>query len=476
MNAAFDPITAIDAWLDDELDAPGQHALTTWLEADAEHAAVLARRAFLHSRLRQLHGRLLDTPPAPVELPRKRLWTVVRDFANDYWTLSVVVATLTMTIILLSLALIVPDWGRSTPNVAEVDPPRPEVVAKITATHQADWDKSSDANFKNIEMFPGERLVLNSGLAEVTFADGTVALIEAPAEVRIRDANGCDLLRGQLTAVARFKKGFVVETTLATITDIGTEFSVASGDQGVDALVYSGEIVVQCNEDDGPPGERRVVAAGDSVRVFRDASGAVVIQDRDSAAEFVRGIPETAEEATSPVPGIVETTDALRLLAKTPADVGFRSYQTGNQIVVFAEQRGVELTASLNVDFDKPGFCRNVNPDVSGIEPEIIDRGTRVDSYLIHMDSQKKRSLRGSVRFARPILGVIVDGKKLNATDEMLGSPAVRYDEYGHRGLEGDDTANPNNDTIEISEDRQTLTVGFACVTIDQVRVLVAAE
>lgn len=240
-----------------------------------------------------------DDPTAP-PADRHNPWQTIWRAANDYVALSLIISSLFLTIILLSMALWkVPD--REPAIMPEADP---VFVAEITATQAATWDRSSTGNFQNRSLFAGESLVLNGGFAEVTFADGTVALIEAPAEVRIRSGNACDLLRGKLTAVAGTSNGFVVETLLATITDVGTEFGVAADEQSVDAEVFDGEIVVERSEAKDQPGQRRTLTAGESIRIRVSPNGPVVERISSTKKQFVRvgDLEQSANDATAELP------------------------------------------------------------------------------------------------------------------------------------------------------------------------------
>lgn len=89
-------------------------------------------------------------------------------------------------------------------------------------------------------------LRLDRGVVQLTFADGAVVAINAPAEVELVNARRVFLRRGRLVPLVPPRaKGFTVLSPGGEIIDLGTEFSVsvdASGAAEID--VIDGEVVV----------------------------------------------------------------------------------------------------------------------------------------------------------------------------------------------------------------------------------------
>jgi ferric-dicitrate binding protein FerR (iron transport regulator) len=84
-----------------------------------------------------------------------------------------------------------------------------------------------------------------SGLIELTFASGTRALVEGPAEFQVMGDNAIQLNHGKLVAdVPKGAEGFSVTYPDGKIVDIGTEFGVEISDNGRSASfgVFRGEI------------------------------------------------------------------------------------------------------------------------------------------------------------------------------------------------------------------------------------------
>ncbi len=77
--------------------------------------------------------------------------------------------------------------------------------------------------------FLGEELIeLQKGLVRLQMNDGSMMLVEAPAEFRLEEDDQVFLVQGKLTAdVPKSGIGFTVRTPSASVVDYGTEFAVS---------------------------------------------------------------------------------------------------------------------------------------------------------------------------------------------------------------------------------------------------------
>lgn len=88
---------------------------------------------------------------------------------------------------------------------------------------------------------------------------------------------------------------------------------------------------------------------------------------------------------------------------------------------LFTEVEAHTLDADVAVELLGSGTLNRGGTPAS----EPIEEGTVVTSYtLMRRPADTEQSASGSVRFNRPILGVIVDS---NETDEALGASATEY-------------------------------------------------
>lgn len=269
------------ALFDGSLSAEDHRRLDSLLRSEEQ-----ARREYLeliemHAMLRrqlgavgelELPDRAMNEPPAPELARDRRSWYgALRTLSRDYTALSLLVSALTLAVVLLSLALFVPQWKVPQWNgfAAREAVERPRVVAHVTATHQATWHEESDANFRNTHLLADDDLRLASGWVEVTLTNGAVVLLEGPASLTVIGDEAVRLHDGKLTArVDRPQtEEFTVHTPQSTITDRGTAFGVAV-DEGLGTHI---EVTEGAVEVAWGAGGKRQLRPGESLQI--DLSG-----------------------------------------------------------------------------------------------------------------------------------------------------------------------------------------------------------
>lgn len=95
-------------------------------------------------------------------------------------------------------------------------------------------------------LFPGQALHLESGAAELTYDSGAVVVVEGPADLLIDDGSTAQLYRGKISArIPHASPGFRIVSSKLIVTDLGTEFGVDVGADGMAlAHVFEGKIKV----------------------------------------------------------------------------------------------------------------------------------------------------------------------------------------------------------------------------------------
>jgi len=276
-----DPLELISGYLDHDLSDAEVAELEAWVLADPEHAAIFARRATVHSQIRdalageislqlsQLRSPELFEPiggandfetqddvpgsmsdamimralvesdateePAPIQLPHNPPFdeqpVVPRRLFPRARTIRMVSAA---AAILLCLGLAF--WWISS---------RP--IASLTASVGSVWEQTEKAPAKGEPLSPGRSMHLARGFAEFTYASGAKVVVEAPATIVLNSSRRITLLRGRLTAlVPAAAHGFTVSTPAGEIVDLGTEFGVnVISDSVVETHVFQGRIQVQ---------------------------------------------------------------------------------------------------------------------------------------------------------------------------------------------------------------------------------------
>ena len=105
--------------------------------------------------------------------------------------------------------------------------PSPPVVATLTDSINAEWVNIKEIPSNGDVLRKGE-MTLIRGLAEVTFDDGAVVVVEAPAVIKLVSPKSMFVSSGKVSAfVSEYATGFTVNTPSASIVDLGTEFGVS---------------------------------------------------------------------------------------------------------------------------------------------------------------------------------------------------------------------------------------------------------
>lgn len=106
------------------------------------------------------------------------------------------------------------------------------MVATLTDSIDAEWVDMKDIPVNGDPLSQGE-MTLAKGFAEITFKDGAVVIIEAPAIIELESPKSMFLASGRISAVvSEYATGFTVNALGASIVDLGTEFGVSVEDNG----------------------------------------------------------------------------------------------------------------------------------------------------------------------------------------------------------------------------------------------------
>jgi len=162
-----------------------------------------------------------------------------------------------------------------------------------------------------------------------------------------------------------------------------------------------------------------------------------------------------------------------------PGDLTTGTSESSTYIYVYPEQEGVTLSTDLEVDVTNPG---TYNAEIQLIV-STISSGTRVDSYIVHFDTEggtEANTLTGSVTFDRPVIGIIATVTTLGASDDSVGAISTTYESdsptdtwWAYRDPELD----TNPDYFILSGDALTVTVYFYTVqAMDEIRIITEAE
>jgi negative regulator of sigma E activity len=502
-------IDQIDAYLDGELGQDEVSDLCDWIAADQANACVFARRVILHQEIRSvLHRKRIECLHDPQDILRELLVMEEQSptaglvdltarqkqfrrrnisktqpprsyvqLAGDWVTPKVALyASMAACLVLaisIGIGLLLSDPG--TPQTAETPTDQPDAfspiaVATVTATQNAQWSSLDGTNFvAGSPLYPGQRLTLTAGFAEITTRRGAVVVLEAPATVGLIDSpNALRLHAGKLAGIceAESAKGFVVRTPRMDITDLGTRFGIEVHGNGETLThVFEGSVEVSVEQLQDETIESRVVVAGQSLAL--DANGTRLEIGQGDIKQFA---PAFAVHSGLRILGDLEWSPNLY------RDSDSQQWPVGPEAVIFEEVPPTALANDTPVTFNRPGsYVAFNNPGAA-----TIPRGTVVRTYvvLLNPDFQGGSAIvaKGSVKFNGQILGVTA-----NAADDAGFRQAMPSEEIGIlpslNRVYWPETAGRDAttaDRVELQDDGRTLSFELSSTTgVDLFRVIV---
>lgn len=167
---------------------------------------------------------------------------------------------------------------------------RIEAVAQIAATRNCRWRGDRVGIGYGAELQGGQLLELETGVAELTFADGARLVLEGPAAFRIPDADTVELYVGRAAAaVPKEASRFSVRTPRLVVSDCGAQFGIVAGSDGRDEVhVFEGPVHARAVDTKGRV--TRVVSLSNlqAARLGAADSGFAVVNADDQG--FVRSL------------------------------------------------------------------------------------------------------------------------------------------------------------------------------------------
>ncbi|HPC97193.1 MAG TPA: FecR domain-containing protein [Sedimentisphaerales bacterium] len=187
---------------------------------------------------------------------------------------------------------------RTTFSPVPATPAVPPVVATITRSSNAVWDRT-DVSTAQGTALRASSLFLMQGLIQMVFEGGSEVLVQAPAVLRLESADQVFLHSGAVSvSIGEDSTGFIVRTPTGTVVDYGTEFGVIVRQTGeTEALVYQGKVGIRSGSDPVRSVASTILVEGQAGAV--DAAGNVVSR-RYLPGQIVREMPQ---EPAFGVPG-----------------------------------------------------------------------------------------------------------------------------------------------------------------------------
>ncbi|QDT00922.1 FecR domain-containing protein [Adhaeretor mobilis] len=171
-------------------------------------------------------------------------------------------------------------------------------VATLVRSNGAVRGDSGDmlADLSRLEI--GQEIRIDRGSAELVFDSGVEALLLAPAQLKVLGTDRVSSEYGRFSArVGSTGVGFVIETPMARVTDLGTEFGVSIAESGqTEIAVFEGEVDLEF----GSTSDRQQVDSsdtrerllqGEAVRIDSSGARTRVVSIDDRHLPSVRQLP-----------------------------------------------------------------------------------------------------------------------------------------------------------------------------------------
>lgn len=276
----------IDAALNGTASPEESAQLARQLAEDESARAFYVSYVDLHAELAwQLRSGLPESDILPM-CPPARPAPPVRARGARFWMLGVAAAILVAVFTGLQLAP-----RPQLPSLVAVT----SAVATLTRIEGILRFDASESQLSVGAPLTARRLFLDQGLAEITFGDGAVLVLEGPAQLELKSASRGFLHAGRaVTQVPPKAVGFVLETARANVLDLGTEFGVSVDGAGDTMVQVFDGVVVTDFKDGKAQGEGRRLTAGQAVGIAAPAGSSP--RDLPFARErFIRRFPIAKE-------------------------------------------------------------------------------------------------------------------------------------------------------------------------------------
>ena len=454
----------IDRWLEGSLDTDQQHQLTAWLKQHPEDMQRFVEANVRHQMLSSVvRGVMVEEEVSDATSTAQ----IQESNAQIQKRRSGSSARIAAGVSLAACLLVAAGWFFQAGD-------RVEIVDSFLSVAMIQGTQAGQ--LKVGDRLGAQTISIADGLVRLQFDDGVEVTLQGPAGYELISPGRTRLHSGLLTAtVPPGAEGFQVDTPTAAVVDLGTAFGIELDAEGFALVsVFDGEVQVTASSNTGANNKDKTkrVREGEAVRVTSVAE----VQ----STKFDTVIYEKIWPVSS---GIAGSTGAFRFAPPWPRPMG--RIQSDTDIFVLPEGYPQTLAEPLAVNVSLPGQCRTAED----FTPRELPPGTRVKSFLLQFnpvdqrdgksgppgtapDPNELKRIVGEITFDRPVLGLIVRGDDLRASDLRFSVRGGQVPQKG-RALELSGTA--RDDIVTLGEDRRTVKLDLAAFGLfsDQVRVIV---
>ncbi|MBI1373133.1 MAG: hypothetical protein GC159_10415 [Phycisphaera sp.] len=466
-NKPQDMTPLIDAYLDGTITPEQLAALESWIESSPENAKRFAELSLLERGLHDAgktsastaaleklnaelasrgdEGDIIEAERIPVAklAPAAESYSIQRARVGRVRSRFYRYAAAAALLITTGIAAWV-TWSDRGSSAHPV--PSAHTVATLIDVDGAVFVGPKDPPSRGDAMEPGT-LALRSGRAQLMFNSTAVVDLDGACAFGMVDLNRGRLASGLLTAYVPPKaSGFSLDLVNgARVIDRGTRFIVDADASGAARVT-----VIEGRVDLDARGAKERLTVGMS-RLLGE----------DGVVRLDRMLP--------PAP----TVDSRLVVTYPPASRARWLERTDRGAAMVVPIRaGYVLPDDLPVTHRVSGELRPTSAGaLIGKAPAVVPASTKVDVYLIEVGPADMGGAvipsQGTIRFNRPIVGIIASDAALAATNADLGDPAIPVS-----------NAIDTSDSVAVSADRRSLSIHWRTAQhgVDSVRVLVEAE
>lgn len=468
--------TLIQAHFNGQLTPEQMQELRAWLHADARHVRVFVRYGALHSALHDYwkqkdlrtsidYFAMVESSDENPDIPVKE--DLIPEIQHPHRRIEPRFLGIMAAVVIALVWLLW--WAMDSYMV----PP----IARLIRVENAQWEGAKISIPVN-SILTAETLSLSQGLAEIRLRGDARLIVCAPCKFTINEANDIELQSGEIVAhITDRTSAFRIRTPHAQILDLGTSFGVrVMPEKQTDVSVFRGSVRITQIKKRGKP---LALNAGQTCSI--NTQGHIQQSNLSSASDgFVRKIL---------VPGLIDVQGDIRFAPPPLSNQDALLPISDKHAFALLERSGVVLNKPLEVFVPKSNtwYGSDILSSAQSLPYRTLPAGKRVDCYLIHAsrrDTSNNQTIfktlyEGSLQFKGRILGLIIRGRRLYATDSLF---TVDHWDYSRMQLyrrhydipfRGINRAN-DGDWVRISDHGHHLDFRFATdIGGDQIRVLV---
>jgi hypothetical protein len=128
-------------------------------------------------------------------------------------------------------------------------PSAPPPIARLTRAIDCRWEAGEEARTEGANLGAGDKLYLESGIAELTLDTGVRITLSGPAALELAAREAVVLHHGRLTAfVPEEAAGFAVRAPGFQVVDLGTEFGLQVKNGTAEVHVFEGKVELEATD------------------------------------------------------------------------------------------------------------------------------------------------------------------------------------------------------------------------------------